>query len=758
MKYDKTALLNALLEIMENTNEEANLTEAQRRIRCKKAAYALNLCTVSVSQIIDYDDIAVMENEYEAILNNLNLQNMPKDQALLNILNHVLDTITFFRIQEKEKKLVEKRYQNQIKNAIWEAVPSLSVLTDWRDPLNIATTVGLSYMNYRGKKASYELDKEFEDFNLERAAMEQFNNLQRELFDTSWRLADTYNFDDRYRLTERQIKQYNDILIDADPLRRFERLESIQGNFIAYPPYWYYLGHAALEIVCGDKAEKKLSKAYKDKMLANARKSFDMLLNDELYDILREDPVVSACALEYVDILDAKRDKAKIEKLITKAFEMSGNSYDIWQLCALAYLRIEEFSKACSLLKRLVNENYNAELNAQLLSSLYMRLYVYSGAESLLDDYYVLVSRTVGYELFPVPENRTEGDYNECQKDFLLAKKCRLKEKYGSVLLKYMNRYNLEFAKLYNEYAYRSGTEQRVIIDFFNKKVLTLMYELPGMTPNKREDIVNLVAMKLDRYKGKFIFNSKEKKDGRQGENLFLEIMYPAFSRIGEIISVYIDTADNFAEISEIEDKLLSFCNVLHINEYDVQNVQEQDNLGQDFLNEEVFGELSEQRKMQFEKDRNAKQIVVKYADKVIKKGSANTKIYVNDESSRKYFDKYFSNEIFYHGKYQHIKPETVAIIADEKNHKDIIITSYGIYKRYSLVPVLSRLVRFDEIVWGKKGKDEILLGDISGKKYDNTEVEMGELLELFRELKVNAKDYYSQRDERNPFYMLIKQ
>ena len=44
-----------------------------------KAAYALNLCTVSISQIIDYDDLMVMEQEYEAILNNLNLEEIPKD-------------------------------------------------------------------------------------------------------------------------------------------------------------------------------------------------------------------------------------------------------------------------------------------------------------------------------------------------------------------------------------------------------------------------------------------------------------------------------------------------------------------------------------------------------------------------------------------------------------------------------------------------------------------------------------------------------
>ena len=62
-----------------------------------KTAFALNLCTVSVSQIIDYKDIVVLEQEYDAILNNLNLESIPKDEALLEILKQLLDTITFLQ-------------------------------------------------------------------------------------------------------------------------------------------------------------------------------------------------------------------------------------------------------------------------------------------------------------------------------------------------------------------------------------------------------------------------------------------------------------------------------------------------------------------------------------------------------------------------------------------------------------------------------------------------------------------------------------
>ena len=114
--------------------------------------------------------------------------------------------------------------------------------------ISLASQVGIGYMNYRKVKAEIQLDKERKDWELEASAIEQFNGLRRELFDTAWRLSDTYKFEDSFRLTEKQIKQYNTILMDTDPIRRYERLNAIKDNFKAYPQFWYYFGHSASEI------------------------------------------------------------------------------------------------------------------------------------------------------------------------------------------------------------------------------------------------------------------------------------------------------------------------------------------------------------------------------------------------------------------------------------------------------------------------------------------------------------------------------
>lgn len=122
-----------------------------------KAAYALNMCTVSVSQIIDYRDLNVLEQEYEAILNNLNLEQIPKDDALLHILKQLLDTITYFRIEAGEKEMIEKEYQQKMKNAIWASVPNFGMIVAGGSPItmaiSLASQVGIGYMNYRDRKS-----------------------------------------------------------------------------------------------------------------------------------------------------------------------------------------------------------------------------------------------------------------------------------------------------------------------------------------------------------------------------------------------------------------------------------------------------------------------------------------------------------------------------------------------------------------------------------------------------------------------------
>ena len=431
-------------ELLNKGIDDMSREEAQIR-----AAYALNMCMVSISQIIDYDDLYILEQEYDGILNNLNLEMMPKDEALLNIIKQILDTITFFRIQEGDRKFIDKEYQQKMKNAIWQAVPNFGLIVAGGNPvsmaISLASQVGIGYMNYRRAKSENALENEKEMWRLQRSAMEQFNGLRRELFDTAWRLATEYKFPDNYRLTEKQIKQYNEILMDPDEMRKYERLSSISGMFIAYPPFWYQMGSTANHIARNLSID--LSEENRYFYRKKALDCFGQYWKSNKYGLLREDQVASACALEHIDLLQVEKDADQINQLLEKAIEYSGDENDILQLCVVAYLRMNNKRKAAELLRILVNEGYNTVVNAQLLSGLYVNMAVEGNKEAFYL-YETLSTRINKDYLVEMPENITVSESKRLMDDFNQRQEELLMRKFAVVIRYMINQYSIRLAKL----------------------------------------------------------------------------------------------------------------------------------------------------------------------------------------------------------------------------------------------------------------------------------------------------------------------
>ena len=425
---------------MEYTNEQL------------KAAYALNLCTVSVSQIIDYNDINIMDQEYEAILNNLNLEEMPKNDALLTTLTQILDTITQFRKQEGDSEYVEREYELKMKNAVWSAIPNFGMLVTGGNlataAISLASQVGIGYMSYRQAKANNQYEMESSRWQLERNAIDLFNGLRRKLFDTAWKMSAMYGFADELRLSERQIKQYNEILMDNDAERKYERLSSIKDVFTAYPPFWYFFGNAAnflFQKYTGDQSE-----IYRNEAAENYKKFLDSFREGNL---LRENQLASACALEYIELLPCttEEEKAVIRQWIDFASEMSGGAKDVMQFCALAYIRIGDIENASSILRMLINEEYNTVLNCQLLSSIYVHDYL-NGDESAEKKYMYLSDRVEEKYLFPFPkpvltEGSEEESGDEALKRFMDNQKDILAQKFFLVLEMFRKVYRIRFNK-----------------------------------------------------------------------------------------------------------------------------------------------------------------------------------------------------------------------------------------------------------------------------------------------------------------------
>ena len=715
-----------------SANRKVDVVEKNEEDKLR-AAYALNLCTVSVSQIIDYNDIYFLEKEYDAILNNLNLEKMPKDEALLRILKQLLDVITFFRIQDNERKIMEKEYEQRMKDAIWSAVPNPSMIIAGGSPLAIAVSlasqVGIGYMNYRKEKAKIAQDKERKEWELQRSAIEQFNGLRRELFDTAWRLADEYNFPDEYRITERQISQYNNILLDVDDLRRYERLEYISERFKAYPPFWYYLGSAANAVYQDERYSDSTRNEYKNR----AKGHFTYFFKITEQNLLREDQLVASCALEMFDLVE---DETERIKLLEKATNVSGNAFDVLQICAISYLKIGQVDKACDLLKMLVNENHNKTLNAQLLSRLYVSK-VIDGDEIYRRKYETLVMRFPKAQyLFPLPQElpRSENDSQILTNNFIQIQKANLKYSFANMIKQYIEKCEDCYYKICEKEG-NITSEMAVLIKEVSDNI-ELLVGVIGKT-FFLEDIKE--AIDANKSFTKMIESGTDRNQGRN-KVIFSEIFREAFICLKDDVISQIDKINDMAEISRWDS---TFYNFIYKNELECEDFKETYKEKEETISsiEEIFGGTflkKLERSKQIDKFLSAITQKGFNQENLIKKKDKMEFIVKGDGKFKPYLERN-RNTI----QFQIPEDSIVAILNDTRlKDTDLIFTINKIYVTGWLL--IKGNAEYKNISIERSGQ-KMVIGD---SKYWNQDVDMDKLdkmIKVFAELANENNDTSNQ-------------
>lgn len=745
-----------------------------------QVAYALNLCSVSVSQIIDYNDINILEQEYESILNNLNLENMPKDEALLEIIKRLLETITFFRIQEDDKAFIEKDYQQKIKNAIWNAVPNPGALVGAGLGggiglvISLAASVGTAYMNYRKNKVEFQADREKQYWELKKSAIEQFQSLQQQLFETSWRLADKYKFPDVLRLSERQIKQYNSILMDSNEIRKFERLDSIKNKFVAYPPFWYYFGNTANSISISEHYDlDEEGKAYYRNFAKSCYEYFSII---NKYGLLREDGITASCYLEYVDLLEPERDSEKIKGLLEKAVQSAGNALDILQLCAISYMKIGENDKAAFILRQLVNEQYNEVTNAQLLSFIYVNEYIDNKNIKAKSSYRLLESRVTADYLFPLPDSIDHYDKKLLESEFIKMQRHILNTKYKLVLANFIRKYEAKINSIIpipddldhdvsdDVYADRiSARTERIkqvelvmnsgnksdmyctavrnisysyeVLEILNRMFASICMLERFQDEHKRLELQALIEarikskrtelMEADKSLAKFnkeVYANIQKITLREFTKEFF------FKMANELVeSVHIKT--KMSDFAIAEFNLVEFCKKEGIEEPEILFAHKDDAEDGESLHiyftPELLGDEAVKQNDRIQKNKVMIEDIKNNIDSIVI-NIKEIEFYTLDDSR--------INRYFYGKKYGNFRSKTLAVLDDRtRGDMDLLFTTEG------LMPVIKgkgkAVVSYDKIQWSKNSKKKEL---IIGTKYSNDNLNMDNLFMLIRKLSSN--------------------
>ena len=365
----------------------------------RKAAMALNLCATSISRILSSNDMEVLDVEYESILNNLNLQNMIKDEALLSTFKSILDTVTFYRLQDGDRKRAEVRYRQQLNNAIWSAssqgacilFASASNPTPWAIVSGAIMAVG-AFCNVKRARADATIAYDDEKWKLERSLIEQLHALRYSLFETSWRLADRYGFEDSWRLTIPQIEQYNKMLDEHDHAWRYFRLSQYQKNFEAYPYYWNELGESAFLAAIEKDRENP-----DPEWLVKAEAAFNSFVSKDM-GLLREDMIGVAARLRLLQVKYYRNSKSWVAalgdgvELVNAIKALACSAPDLLMQGAVclvsAYAESKEkryLDQAVELLEMVVGQEYDIPCSSRLLSKLYLMSADYNSKYEILE-------------------------------------------------------------------------------------------------------------------------------------------------------------------------------------------------------------------------------------------------------------------------------------------------------------------------------------------------------------------------------------
>ena len=237
---------------------------------------ALNMAIVSVHRILSTQDRLILDQEYQNIINTLSIGNIEADPEITSLYQKLMDISSKRKLRENELQLVKKSYDLQMQGRLSSSLLELSknsgtILKDMsrrQTSTNLLLGVGrllsacgASYFKYQNSGIEIRKNLDANLYRLYADDLEEFNDMQKKLLDSSWKLLRKYSLPDEYRLVQKTMDDYYRAVEEPDEApRKLRMLKALEDDFKVYPPYWYYRAKTAQDAAEPDEANKCFDK------------------------------------------------------------------------------------------------------------------------------------------------------------------------------------------------------------------------------------------------------------------------------------------------------------------------------------------------------------------------------------------------------------------------------------------------------------------------------------------------------------------
>lgn len=325
--------------------------------KARNAAMTLNYLHGSLNKIVLYNDKIVLEEEYNNIINNLNLT-VIEDPELVHVITYLMDTLTQFRLSEMDREKFRKEYEEKLEGAMSGALVGLANIRG-SNPIELGVNavlgIGSAYLNYKNAQKSLKNELKDSTYELDKGAITDLNNIRKEFIITYWEIMKRYNMPDEWRVSEKQFTRLIDILKDDNDEKQYRQLLRMQDELAVLPMFWYELSLVARKLQKKDDELNFISK-YES-------------LNDKLF---RHNSMYSLLLANKISYMNINTDKEEIIQSLKKIYEIDSLNANRKLFSAMKYMQLGDYANADSLLTQNIDDNFLANISGRLKLNIYL--------------------------------------------------------------------------------------------------------------------------------------------------------------------------------------------------------------------------------------------------------------------------------------------------------------------------------------------------------------------------------------------------
>ena len=152
---------------------------------------ALNTAIVSIHRVINTKDRIILNQEYETIINRLAVGNIEADDEITSLFAGLMKFITGQNLRNDTNQRLKENVDKQKKRLLKQALSKINARGGdnfWEWFGSFAISCMSSYFSYQTTKAELDEGIEYNEWQLKQKDIEECNDLQLKLLNSSWNL------------------------------------------------------------------------------------------------------------------------------------------------------------------------------------------------------------------------------------------------------------------------------------------------------------------------------------------------------------------------------------------------------------------------------------------------------------------------------------------------------------------------------------------------------------------------------------------